>query len=308
MMWRSVRLAGAMVASVLLMACELREVTFTVPDDVIVAEVILHAETPVQTAYLHRTVSRDRPPMVHHARAFVTDEARGEEHEMHADQDSLCLVPAPEPQSYTGTCYAARLPLHAIRPGASYRLRIDLPDRPDIRGRTTVPGYFQMITPEPAACTLPPGTPMTLAWTPSGGAWVYVTQARFRNLLAPLRAGGVPVPAAAREPFDLLGLAIGATDTTMAFPGGFGLFDRGDEVLHPILLAIRNGLPAGAIAEVVVAAADQNYVNWVRGGNFNPSGTVRVPSVTGGGTGVFGSLVTRRAVVHAGAANHPPCL
>jgi hypothetical protein len=48
---------------------------------------------------------------------------------------------------------------------------------------------------------------------------------------------------------------------------------------------------------VVVAAADRNYVNWVRGGNFNPSGLVRVPSVRGDGTGVFGSIVAKTVVL-----------
>ena len=46
-------------------------------------------------------------------------------------------------------------------------------------------------------------------------------------------------------------------------------------------------------ASVTVTAANRNYVNWARGGNFNPSGRVSIPSVTGDGTGVFGATVTR---------------
>jgi hypothetical protein len=45
------------------------------------------------------------------------------------------------------------------------------------------------------------------------------------------------------------------------------------------------------VAEMVVAAIDRNYLNGVRGGSFNPSGTVRVSSVSGDGVGVFGSIV-----------------
>jgi hypothetical protein len=52
-------------------------------------------------------------------------------------------------------------------------------------------------------------------------------------------------------------------------------------------------MPAGTAARVTVSAVDRNYVNWVRGGNFNPSGTVRIPSVEGDGTGFFGTSVTR---------------
>ncbi|HAW90536.1 MAG TPA: hypothetical protein DCX61_07725, partial [Gemmatimonadetes bacterium] len=40
-------------------------------------------------------------------------------------------------------------------------------------------------------------------------------------------------------------------------------------------------------------AVEGNFVNWQRGGNFNPSGQVRVPSLRGDGTGVFGAAVNR---------------
>ena len=50
----------------------------------------------------------------------------------------------------------------------------------------------------------------------------------------------------------------------------------------------------------MIAAADRNYVNWVRRGAFNPSGIVRVPSLHGDGTGVFGSVVRKRFTVDAG--------
>lgn len=57
-----------------------------------------------------------------------------------------------------------------------------------------------------------------------------------------------------------------------------------------------------------MAAGDRNYVNWVRGGNFNPSGQVRVPSIVGDGTGVFASLVSReRILVTRDEASAPSC-
>jgi len=59
-------------------------------------------------------------------------------------------------------------------------------------------------------------------------------------------------------------------------------------------VALSRGLPEGVSAEVVIAAADRNYVNWVRGDSFNPSGAVRVASVRGDGTGVFGSFSSAR--------------
>jgi hypothetical protein len=303
------RPALTVLACVALPACELREITFADAADVVVAEVVLHADERRQTAWLHRTAGTAATARVHGARVFIRDEERGSEFELVAAPDSLCLLPAPSapPPRDAGNCHAADVAIDAVRPGVRYSLRVELPDRPPLRGSTTVPGAFSIVRPEVAACRIPEGTELRLSWTVSAGAWVYVTEARFTGLLEALRAGGTALPARLREPVTLLGLAIGAADTTVAFPGGFGLFDRGSEELHPLLVAIRSGLPAGVEVAVVVAAADRNYVNWVRGGSFNPSGVVRVPSVTGGGTGAFGSIVARRVLVRT-FGDGPPCL
>ena len=60
-----------------------------------------------------------------------------------------------------------------------------------------------------------------------------------------------------------------------------------------LAIRLQGGLPAGSTAELAITAVDRNYVNWARGGNFNPSGQVRIPSLSGDGTGVFGSTVGR---------------
>jgi hypothetical protein len=305
-MRRMALLAGAVLP---LAACELREITIALPQDIVVAEVVLQQGERVQTAYLHRTLSPRGSARVFDATVSVHDEERDSTISYFADADSLCLSPAPPGGlAGTGTCYFARGRADMVRPGATYTLRVGLTDRPDLVGSTRVPAAFDIVAPAAERCRLPPDTSFRLAWTPSQGAWVYVAQARFDGLVGALRAGGVPVPPELTdEPLDLLGLAIGSSDTTLLFPGGFGLFDRADDSLHPILLALRAGVPAGVATTVAIAAADRNYVNWVRGGSFNPSGTVRVPSVTGGGTGVFGSLVVRRRVLDTGEAALPPC-
>jgi hypothetical protein len=288
-------------------ACELREITYAAAQDIVVAEVILQADSRIQTAYLHRTATATGSARVLGARVFVRDEEFDTEFELLATADSICLTPPPQgPAPAIGVCHAAVVAPDAVRPGAVYSLHVELPDRPPLRGTTHVPGAFAVVQPAAASCRLDPWTPLVLTWTRAEGAWVYVMQARFTGLAAALRAEGEAVPGGVPEPLDLLGLAIGAADTTVLFPAGFGLFDRGDDALHPVLLAIRHGLPANVSAAVAVAAADRNYVNWVRGGSFNPSGTVRVPSITGGGTGVFGSLVTRRVAVHTGP-DGPAC-
>ena len=87
------------------------------------------------------------------------------------------------------------------------------------------------------------------------------------------------------------------------------MFDRFDPDLTEALAAIQGGLPPDVRAEVVIGAADRNYVNWERGGVFNPSGFVRIPSVAGEGTGVFGSVVPRsfQLTTLADAGSRPRC-
>ncbi|NIR36178.1 MAG: hypothetical protein GWN02_08535, partial [Gemmatimonadetes bacterium] len=96
------------------------------------------------------------------------------------------------------------------------------------------------------------------------------------------------------DPLYLLGLSVSVADTTITFPSEFGVFNRLD-LDQDVAVRLQRGLPAGVSAEVTITAVDRNYVNWARGGSFNPSGQVRVPSLRGDGTGVFGSTVGRRA-------------
>jgi hypothetical protein len=297
-------LAGA----VLLSGCDLSEVTIAVPADVIVAEVVLRAGDTLQTAYLHRSLSERGTARVFNAMVTVREAATGAVLQYMAADDAVCLMPAPElPQSHMGVCYAARGRADMVKPGGRYTLDLVLPDGRRITGSTVVPGSFEMVRPAADSCTLAPGTSLGLTWTRSVGASVYIGETRLRGLTQALRQAGVTVPAPDGD-IDLLALAVGSADTSMAFPGSFGLFDRFDPDLHPILLAIRDGLPPDVDADVAIAAADRNYVNWVRGGTFNPSGTVRLPSVQGDGTGVFGSLVIRRTTLHTRGGPGAACM
>lgn len=302
--------AVPVLSAMMLAACELQEIMVAPASDVIIAEVVLHAGSTLQTAYLHRSVQGSGSGRVNNARVTITDEEQGQSFELSVADDDVCLEPAPPPlQPDVGTCYAATVPSQAVRPGVAYSLHIAIPDRAALRATTRVPSDFQFVAPAIGECRLPPFTTAPVTWTRSEGAWVYVLQARFHGLADALRDQGVTVPPGVPDPLNLLAVAIGAADTTAAFPGTFGVFDRGDEELHPVLVAIRDGLPPGVDTELVVAAADRNYVNWVRGGSFNPSGLVRVPSISGGepggGTGVFGSLVSRRTRLRTGGDDLP---
>jgi hypothetical protein len=172
-------------------------------------------------------------------------------------------------------------------------------------GSTTVPGDFAIVRPASSTCALPADTAIDVTWKPSGGAWVYIIESNLRGIRSALAERNVTL---GDDPLRLIGLAISNNDTTIAFPREFGLFDRADPDLSDALLAISKGLPPNVIADVVVAAADRNYVNWVRGGNFNPSGLVRVPSIRGAGTGVFSSIVPRSRQIRTRTnEGRPPC-
>jgi hypothetical protein len=302
------RLCAVAAAAAQLGGCELREITLAVPADLVIAEVVLQAGSPVQTALLHRTVTSHGSARVFDALVTVHPADGSPPIAFHAAADSLCLRPAPAqpPPPTIGTCYVATGPADMVRPGERYRLEVALPDGGRLAGTTLVPAAFELVAPAVAQCRLEPGTTLQLVWTRAEGAAAYTAAARLHGLVEQLNTAGAHV-VTSDSIVDLLGVAIGAADTTMAFPGAFGVFDRFDESSHALLLAIRDGIPAGVRAGITVAAADGNYVNWVRGSSFNPSGTVRIPSVHGAGTGVFGSMLRRSTELHTGATTLPPC-
>jgi hypothetical protein len=191
-----------------------------------------------------------------------------------------------------------------ILPGESYALRIQLAEGGVLSGTTTVPENFVLLRPTAPICALPEHTALEVAWTASPDAWVYAAETHLRGLRRLLEEQGIELD---REPLRLFGLSVSSADTTIVFPGEFGLFDRFDENLTDVLVAIQNGLPAGVVADVVIGAADRNYVNWERGGSFNPSGLVRIGNIRGAGAGVFGAMVGRTFQVRVGSNQHPPC-
>ncbi|MEQ9570012.1 MAG: hypothetical protein RLN75_07450, partial [Longimicrobiales bacterium] len=197
-----------------------------------------------------------------------------------------------------------------LRPGDTLDLDVQLLEGGTIRGRTVLPGDYDFEGPSHEdVCVIPADRPYPLTWTASDGAWAYVAETQIYGLRAALAPRGIDVEI---DPLFLLGLSISASDTTIAFPAEFGVFDRFD-LDREVALVLQQGLPPSTWAEVVVAAVDRNYVNWIRGGNFNPSGTVRIPSVTGSGTGFFGSGTVRWLEMlvnpppQGGVYQAPPC-
>ncbi len=286
-------------------ACELEEVVIVEPRDVVVAEAYLQLSVPDDpsppldrlTVFLHRTLGpggESRP--VEGARVQVSRRRDGRTVELAPMGLARCV--ASTPVEGTGTCYWAPPEAVGFEPGDTLELRVDLADGGRLESLSVVPGAFEVLggslrLPDGAGrtCALPGGGPLPLSWSRSEGAWAYVTETVIRGLTEALAPRGIEVEPE-NDPLYLLGLAVSAEDTTIVFPGEFGLFDR-FELDRDVAVALQEGLPPPARAEVTVTAVDRNYVNWVRGGNFNPSGQVRVPSVRGAGTGVFGTAVVR---------------
>ena len=289
--------------AVLLSACELQEVALAEGDDIVVVEVILRADEPVQLAFLHRTRGTDSATVP--GAVIEVRDAQGGRLTFGPVSETQCLDFENErPGQSLGSCYRSNPSGLAIRPGSTFTLRVLLPDGGVITGETTVPGAFQLSRPSSNPCRLNAETSLEFTWTRSDGAWAYLAETRLAGLRDALRRRNIPI--GGNGPVRLIGLSVSNEDTTLVFPGEFGLFDRADPDLTDALVAIQNGLPPDVFGAIVVAATDRNYVNWVRGGNFNPSGQVHVASLRGDGTGVFGSLVPRTQNLSTSATDTSP--
>jgi len=289
-------LAGCAVG---LAGCELQDVTVVDLVDVAVAEVyVIVRENPAENsvrAFLHGTSAGGVPD----ARSFddaVVQVTRG------GLTVDLAVVPRLEcvdslPPDAGGTCFAAD-PAQAaqLAAGDELELTITLGSGATVLGATTVPGAFALTT-AGAQCRVAPDTLLDLAWSRSDEAWAYVNETAIEGLPAALAGEDIE----ADDPLYLLGLSISAADTTIVFPSEFGVFDRFD-LDQDLAVRLQRGLPDGTQARVAIAAVERNYVNWVRGGNFNPSGVVRVSSLRGAATGVFGAAVIREVRVVSSAA------
>lgn len=303
---RSWGLGGtALCLGLSLAGCELTEVTLAEPPvDAVVVEGLVQLGIPGGfaggqsidriTVVLHRTVqgAEGLNEPVPGALVRVTG-ADGTQFRLRELLDaSSCL--SSTPLDGTATCYVLDTDILtgalSIRPGEALDLEVVTLRDEVMTASSVVPGDFGLLGPNnEEACVIPPDLPYDLTWTESAGSWAYIAETQIYGLRAALEPRGIEVEV---DPLFLLGLSVSAADTAITFPAEFGVFDRFD-LGRDVAVVLQQGLPASTWAEVTVTAVDRNYVNWVRGGNFNPSGTVRIPSVTGDGTGYFGTSVTR---------------
>jgi hypothetical protein len=285
---------------VVLVGCNIQEINIVDVEDVVIAEIYIDlAEDPAENeirALLHRTVGGPRSGAneLHDAR-IVVSRSDGLTLELIADEFGACLESLPTVES--GTCFLADpSEVPNLRPGDLMNVVVTLADGGTLLGGTRVPSSFQ-INGVSTECRLDPNTLMPVLWSSSEGAWAYVSETSIQGLPEALELEGIPVD---KDPLNLLGLSVSDQDTTIVFPSEFGLFERFD-LDADLSVRLQSGLPPSTAAEVSITAVEGNFVNWARRGNFNPSGQVRVPSLRGDGTGVFGATVNRRFVVISAA-------
>jgi len=303
-----VRAALAAAAALLAAGCNLAEVTTEPGEDVVVVEAVLRTDQPRPAILLHRALQGRFAGPVTGASVSVTGDD-GVRHVLAEAVGECYSVASAYAQSDSiqvdGTCYGSPLDDAGwVRPGGTYDLLVEIGDGRVIRGRTQVPADFAVPSlPAPRQgvrlCSLAPGTRFDLLWRRSENAASYVSEIRIHGLNGRLGSIGAP------EPLELRGLAISDADTTIALPTEFGVFERFEHGAD-LLTAIQNGFPAGVAMELVLAAADRNWVNSVRGGNFNPSGLIRISTVVGDGVGVFGSLVVKHGSIQVAANTQVP--
>lgn len=300
--------ARMILAGLLLSGCTIADVAVAPGEDRLVVEAVLRTDVGTQAILLHRSVQGGMAQGERGAQVVVT-RTDGLQTTFREAPVASCYSIDPayqqsdEPVEIRGTCYEApRASLNWVIPGQTYELTVRTTRGEVARGRTTIPGDFTIVGMivsgsqdlPPTACTLPPDTPLPLIWTQAEGAWGYIGPLRIHGLGAAL-----PDSFGARDPLQLVGVSVSARDTSLLLPGEFGVFDRLNYNQN-LLRRLQAGLPEGVIARVVVAAADRNYINGVRGGAFNPSGPIRISSVVGDGVGVFGSLVPITTVLEVG--------
>lgn len=302
-----VALATVVFAGLTMAACELQEVTVVDVEDVIIVEAyaLVGVDTPDPTvgrrlwAFVSRTVGGEGASGIPPAEVEVirTD---GRRFALGPVDDQNCISDGDRVRP--GVCYDAGAAASRLRPGDELELTVRLADGRTLGGRTTIPGDFRLEQ-QASPCGVRPDTPFEVRWTAADGASAYVNETRIDGLDLALEDEGIEAP----DELFLLGLSLSASDTTIVFPSEFGVFDRFD-LDQALTVRLQRGLPDETQAFVGITATDRNYVNWARGGNFNPSGQVRVPSVHGDGSGVFASGVMRRFGVFSGSSEQTDAL
>ena len=288
------RLSGllALILCISTAACELTDIELVDFTDVVVAEVyVTITDVPNRNhlrAFIHGTTQGFQPSSASFDDALVTvTDGDGVGSVLALSVIDECATTLPEDAQ--GSCFVSDfVRAGSFVSGETLTLDIQLADGRTLGGSARIPGDF-VVAGLGGGCRIPPDTRLPIRWSRSDSASAYLSEALVLGLPDALVGEGIEAP----DSLYLLGLSISERDTTVVFPSEIGVFDRFD-LDQDLAVRLQQGLPEGASAEVAITAVEENFVNWVRGGSFNPSGAVRVSSLVGDGSGVFGAAVTRR--------------
>lgn len=186
-----------------------------------------------------------------------------------------------------GSCYRAADSPARFLPGEMLSLTVTTVDGLVLRGTSRMPGTFTPLnlTSMGGRCRMDPDTSHRFSWLPVDGAWAHAAEAEIGGLNPDLWPSDEPLYLHATV------LGRGQDVTGMTFPRDF-LLELLADVDHVSLhRKLQTGLPGGARADIVVAAVDRNWANWIREGRANIGGVTVIPSVFGDGTGMFGTAV-----------------
>ncbi len=297
----------ALLAPLVLGACELAEVAIEpVPDLVVAAVSVVLTIDPLDPnridtrAFALVAVSeRETPREIPGAAVTVVGES-GRSLRLREVSDPLatCVTPlelvnGTLTRPPAGSCHVAAMPGAHFAPGERLSLTVELPDGGILRGESRMPGVFTPtgLSLHGGRCRVDPDNVYQFNWAHSAGSWAYIAEARLAGL-------GDLWP---HQESLFLDTTLRRNDEPqLAFPRDlfFRFFDEWElaRVLH-------KGLPEGASAEIAVGALDRNWANWVRLGRIDLEGEVRIPSVFGDGTGMFGTAVRWKLEVESRAAD-----
>lgn len=239
------------------------------------------------------------------------------------DQES-CFDTGPIPGGHHaptyGTCYLASASPSPLAPGERVSLTIRSPAGGVAEGATRLPESFLPtggLASQGGRCLTEPDKNHRFSWSVAEGAQAYVGGAEVDGLDPLIWPGDSKHYAG--EPLYMTGLPFGRDSTKMVFPREFGTLFTATGVSAAVTDMLQTGLPEGATADVAVGAIDRNWFNWIRLATFETlfvnsvfdTGEIRIPSIFGAGTGVFGAGVRWKVAVESrlpsGADDPPPC-
>ena len=188
-------------------------------------------------------------------------------------------------RTWAGTCYMASAPSAHFAPGEELSLRTVTRNGRILTGVSTMPDSFlpSGITVSDGRCRMNPDTNYDIRWESVTRAWAFIAGARFARLPRSLWPYGDDL-------YLRTAWLASAGARSMVFPRalvGGGVEERARKAAR----ALETGLPWRVTADLAVAAVDRNWANWIRPGRYDPNGEVRIPSVFGDGTGMFGTGV-----------------